>query len=149
MLVPLAAALRASSAEPGDGGDIVAAAIIIHFPFSFCYHLACALWPDTHPVQGNALCKGDLVMIHCAGAYMALGTSGTDGTRGCGHGDGHTCGWAARHAERGPSQQCVPRTPPSRQRQLGGGSRRTAWLLILTAALAFGRQPSRAACPLT
>ncbi|KAG8462654.1 hypothetical protein KFE25_004630 [Diacronema lutheri] len=77
MLVPLRAAMRAASSAPGDGGDVVAAAIILHFPFSFCYHLACALRPAAHPVLGNGWCKGDLVMIHFAGACMALGTSGS------------------------------------------------------------------------
>lgn len=77
MLLPLGVALRAGSTQPGDGGDLVAAGIIIHFPFSFFYHFACALRPESHPVDGNRLCKGDLVMIHCAGAIMTFGTSGT------------------------------------------------------------------------
>jgi len=77
MLLPLAYALD-TAIQPGPtGAHVVAAAVIVHFPFSFFYHLSCALHPDRHPVLNNMWCKLDLMFIHVAGACMSLGTSGS------------------------------------------------------------------------
>jgi len=77
MLIPLATALGAAALPMGTGAHIIAAAIVLHFPFSFAYHISCALKPGSHPVVDNRYWKGDAVAIHLAGASMALGTSGS------------------------------------------------------------------------
>jgi hypothetical protein len=78
MLIPFAAALQACQLPVGAGAHIVSAAILLHFPFSFVYHLNCARFTERHPVVGNAWCKGDLIAIHLAGGVMSLGTSGVE-----------------------------------------------------------------------
>lgn len=76
MLIPAACAVQTVGMAPGMGCHLVAAAILLHFPFSVAYHVACAAQPAKHPVVGNNWCKGDLIAIHLAGASMSLATSG-------------------------------------------------------------------------
>mmetsp|Transcript_573 Transcript_573/g.1381 ORF Transcript_573/g.1381 Transcript_573/m.1381 type:complete len:284 (-) Transcript_573:372-1223(-) len=79
MLLPLGMALNSFMEEqPAPGELLVASAIILHFPFSFCYHISCALLHGrVHPVEDNLGLKLDLAFIHIAGSIMSLGTSGS------------------------------------------------------------------------
>jgi len=62
----------------GPGVELIAFGILVHFPFSFGYHVACAiLHGRRHPVEGNIALRLDLVFIHVAATFMAYGTSGS------------------------------------------------------------------------
>lgn len=65
---------------PGEGttsaDSMLAGAILVHFPFSFCYHMHCALcYGLVDPVENNLFLKLDLAFIHITGSFMALATS--------------------------------------------------------------------------
>jgi len=64
------------SASYGDA--VLAAAILMHFPFSFVYHTHCAMrHGSVHPVENNVFLKLDLAFIHISGSFIALATSGS------------------------------------------------------------------------
>lgn len=79
MLLPFAVAARSLMEEqPAFGEWLAAAAILIHFPFSFCYHVSCAYYQESvHPVEGNFGLQLDLAFIHVSSALMSLATSGS------------------------------------------------------------------------
>jgi len=79
-MVPLACMALHTLVRPAEGttsaDTLFAAAIIVHFPFSFCYHTHCALRHGlVDPVENNFFLKLDLVFIHISGSLMALATS--------------------------------------------------------------------------
>merc|ERR1719343_1588288 len=58
------------------GDLVIAAAILLHLPFSMIYHVHCAAHHGlVDPVENNRFLKLDLIFIHIAGAIMSFATS--------------------------------------------------------------------------
>lgn len=76
MTLPLALALPAADElRTHVGKRIVAAGIVMHFPFSFAYHVTCATTADDQ--TKHVLRRMDLMAILASGALFSLATSGS------------------------------------------------------------------------